>query len=167
MKENIDGASPSGEAEAPEESSRAGREKEAGREALVRQAELIISHVLRGGVLLSATIILAGVVLFYARTLAAGGRSTDVSAFPHTLPSVGQGLAHADPLAMIVLGLLVLLATPVVRVAVSIVAFLLERDWRYVVITSLVLLILLLSFVLGKGRVLSHCSGAQEECYKQ
>ena len=150
MKETIDGASPPGEAEAPEESSRAGREKEAGREALVRQAELIISHVLRGGVLLSAAIILAGVVLLYLRAFAAEG-SEAVSAFPHTLPSVEQGLAHGDPLAIIVLGLLVLLATPVVRVAVSIVAFLLERDWRYVIITSLVLLILLLSFVLGKG----------------
>lgn len=120
-------------------------------EALVRQAELVISHVLRGGVLLSVAIILCGVVLFYVRAFGALGRSEDVAAFPHTLPSVGQGLAHADSQAVIILGLLVLLATPVVRVAVSIVAFLLERDWRYVVITSLVLLILLLSFVLGKG----------------
>jgi uncharacterized membrane protein len=129
----------------------AGRGQAAHREALVRQAELVISHVLRGGVLLSAAIILAGVMWFYVRAFAAGGQSRTVSAFPHTLPGVGRGLAHADPLAIIVLGLLVLLATPVVRVAVSMVAFLLERDWRYVVITSLVLLILLLSFVLGKG----------------
>ncbi len=121
------------------------------REALVRQAELIISHVLRGGVLLSAAIILGGVALFYLRALAFGGHGATDSTFPHTLSSVAQGVARGDPLAIIVLGLLVLLATPVVRVAVSIVAFLLERDWRYVVITSLVLLILLLSFVLGKG----------------
>jgi uncharacterized membrane protein len=128
-----------------------GKGQAANREALIRQAELIISHVLRGGVLLSAAIILCGVVLFYARAFASGGPGEAASAFPHTLPGVGQGLAQGDPLAMIVFGLLVLLATPVVRVIVSIVAFLLERDWRYVVITSIVLLILLLSFALGKG----------------
>ena len=123
----------------------------ANRETLVRQAELIISHVLRGGVLLSAAIISSGVVLFYVRAFASGGHGEDPSAFPHTLASVGQGLARGDPQAIIIFGLLVLLATPVVRVAVSIVAFLLERDWRYVVITTLVLLILLISFFPGKG----------------
>ncbi|HLW03334.1 MAG TPA: DUF1634 domain-containing protein [Ktedonobacterales bacterium] len=121
------------------------------RQAVVRQAELVISYVLRGGVLLSAAIILSGVALFYFRAFASGGYMTAASAFPHTLAGVEQGIALGNPLAIIVLGLLVLLATPVVRVAVSIVAFLLERDWRYVVITSMVLLILLLSFVLGKG----------------
>jgi uncharacterized membrane protein len=120
-------------------------------EALVRKAELIISQVLRGGVLLSAAIIVCGVLFFYLRAFFVKGQSEQASSFPHTLPGMVRGLAHADPLAIIVLGLLVLLATPVVRVAVSIVAFLLERDWRYVVITSFVLLILLLSFFLGKG----------------
>jgi uncharacterized membrane protein len=118
---------------------------------LARQAELVISYVLRGGVLLSAAIILCGVLLFYLRAFAFGEDNTAASAFPHTLPGVGQGIAHGNPLAIIVFGLLVLLATPLVRVAVSIGAFLLERDWLYVVITSMVLLILLLSFALGNG----------------
>jgi uncharacterized membrane protein len=119
-------------------------------ERLVRQAELVISHVLRGGVLLSAAITLLGVLLFYLRFGPSGGHEAG-AAFPHTLGGVVSGLAHGDALAIIVLGLLVLLATPVVRVAVSIIAFGLERDWRYVAITSLVLLILLLSFALGRG----------------
>lgn len=119
-------------------------------ERLVRQAELVISHVLRGGVLFSAAITLLGVLLFYLRSGPSGGQEAGAT-FPHTLGAVESGLTHGDPLAIIVLGLLVLLATPVVRVAVSIIAFSLERDWRYVAITSLVLLILLLSFVLGKG----------------
>jgi uncharacterized membrane protein len=37
----------------------------------------------------------------------------------------------------------------VLRVAVSILAFAVERDRRYVAITSIVLLLLILSFVLG------------------
>lgn len=121
------------------------------RERLIRQAELIISQVLRGGVLLSAAVILSGVILFYLRYFALVGHPERTTAFPHTLAAVGQGLVAGDPLAIIALGLLLLLATPVVRVAVSIVAFGLERDWGYVVITSIVLLILLASFLLGKG----------------
>jgi uncharacterized membrane protein len=62
-----------------------------------------------------------------------------------------SGGAHGDPLAVIALGLLVLIATPVLRVAVSIVTFALERDWVYVAITTLVLCILIASFLLGAG----------------
>lgn len=120
-----------------------------GRDALLRQAELIISGVLRSGVLLSAGIIAVGVVLFYAKYLSTGGVSDHP--YPRTLGDVGTGLAHGDPLAIIALGLLVLLATPVLRVAVSIVTFAIERDWLFTAITALVLLILLVSFALGRG----------------
>lgn len=126
-------------------------ERASDRERLLRQAELMISHVLRGGVLLSAAVVLVGVILFYFRYFSAAGPGVSTAAFPHTLASVSQGLMQGDPQAIIALGLLLLLATPVLRVAVSIVAFGLERDWRYVVITSIVLLILLISFLLGKG----------------
>jgi len=119
-------------------------------EARLRQAELIISFVLRGGVLLSAVIIALGVVLFYARYLAAGGRISQVT-YPHTVAAVFAGLGHGDPLAVIALGLLVLLLTPVLRVLVSVVTFALERDWRYTGITLLVFIILIVSFLLGRG----------------
>ncbi len=122
------------------------------RDALLRRTELIISHVLRGGVLLSAAVILIGVVLFYIRWLGSGER-LHVTSFPHSLGAVGSGLAHGDPLAVIALGLLLLLATPVLRVAVSVITFALERDWLYTGITLLVLAILVLSFVLGRGGV--------------
>jgi uncharacterized membrane protein len=123
---------------------------ESERDRRIRQAELIISNVLRGGVSASAAIILLGVVLFYLRALTSG-HTPSVKPFPTSLPAVWSGLAHGDPLAIIALGLLLLLATPVVRVAVSIVAFALEGDRRYVIITTLVLLILIASFVLGKA----------------
>lgn len=120
------------------------------RDRLIRQAELIISNVLRGGVLASAAIIAVGVVVFYLRA-ATSGRTPSGKPFPTSLQAVGHGLAHGDPLAIVALGLLVLLATPVARVAVSIIAFALEGDRLYVVITALVLLILIVSFALGKA----------------
>lgn len=120
-----------------------------GRDALVRQAELIISGVLRGGVVSSAALIAVGVAAFYIR---GDWRSpTTGSVFPHTLASVWQGVLRGEPLAIIALGLLVLLATPVLRVLVSIGAFLLEGDRLYAVITAVVLLILVVSFFLGRG----------------
>ncbi len=116
----------------------------------LRQAELIISYVLRGGVLLSAGIILLGSILFYARYLA-NPQDIDAQRYPHSLTDVALGIAHGEPLAVIAVGLLILLATPTLRVIVSIVTFALERDWLYTGITVLVLLILLASFLLGGG----------------
>ncbi len=114
---------------------------------IVRKTELIISGVLRGGVLLSVAIILAGAAWFFYLT-AAGGLVHP--SFPDTLPAVWHGLLALDPPSIIVVGLLVLLATPVMRVAVSIIAFALEEDRTYVTITTLVLAILLFS-IFGIG----------------
>jgi uncharacterized membrane protein len=116
----------------------------------MRRAELIISYVLRGGVLLSAGVILLGVILFYIR-YAANSHSVYTQTYPHSLGGVVQGVTHGNPLALIALGLLILLATPTLRVVISIVTFAIERDWLYTAITALVLLILLVSFLLGGG----------------
>jgi uncharacterized membrane protein YfcA/uncharacterized membrane protein len=106
-----------------------------------------ISWILQIGVMLSAAIILLGIVLLPTRP---GGLSPErVLAFPQTLGQLASELLVLRPQAVITLGLLLLIATPIVRVAASIVAFALEGDRRYVVITSVVLLILLFSLFLG------------------
>ena len=48
-------------------------------------------------------------------------------------------------------GLILLIATPVARVAVSVLVFVVERDGAFVLITLFVLILLLLSFLLGKA----------------
>lgn len=116
----------------------------------LREAELIISVVLRGGVLLAAAIIALGVLLFYLGTLRAGGYPSHL-VYPKSAGAVFAGLAHGEPVAVIALGLLVLLLTPVLRVLVSVVTFAMEHDWRYTWITLLVFCILLVSFLLGRG----------------
>ena len=55
------------------------------------------------------------------------------------------------PSGFLALGLLMLIATPILRVIGSILVFLYERDWRYAGITCLVLAIVIVSLVLGKG----------------
>ena len=122
----------------------------------VRRAELLLSNVLRGGVITSLGVILAGTLVSFfhhpeyvsspqelARLTQAG------AAFPHTIRDGVAGLAELRGQAIVVLGLLVLIATPVVRVAVSIVLFLEERDGTYAAITAIVFLLLILSFVVG------------------
>ena len=51
--------------------------------------------------------------------------------------------------AIIQLGLVLLIATPVARVAMSLVAFILQRDRVYVVVTSIVLTLLIFSLAGG------------------
>ncbi len=109
----------------------------------------VIGGILQGGVILSAVVILIGVILL---PFSPGGLSPQrIDHFPHTLGEVGAGLVTFHPQAIITLGLLILIATPVLRVAVSVIAFELEHDRKYTIITLIVLAILITSFLLGKG----------------
>jgi uncharacterized membrane protein YfcA/uncharacterized membrane protein len=119
----------------------------ASRDRVIRKTELIISGVLRGGVLLSVAVILGGIGYFFALRYAG---LLPHPTFPDSVDGVRDGLWNANPLAIVVLGLLFLLATPVLRVAVSIVAFAMDEDRTYVIITALVLTILLFS-IFGIG----------------
>jgi uncharacterized membrane protein len=121
-----------------------------------RRAELLISTVLRVGVLTSLAVILAGTLVTflhhpeYVSSSQELARLTEAGAsFPHTLRDVVAGLAALRGQAIVVLGLLILIATPVLRVAVSILVFLEQRDRTYVAITVTVLTLLILSFFLG------------------
>jgi uncharacterized membrane protein YfcA/uncharacterized membrane protein len=109
---------------------------------------IVIGWILQVGVILSAAIITLGLLLLPTRP---GGLSPQrLSNFPQTLDQIWSGLLILRPQALIALGLLLLIATPVIRVAASIVAFALERDRKYMIITSIVLIILLFSiFFLG------------------
>ena len=60
------------------------------------------------------------------------------------------GVAHGSAVYVLQLGLLVLIATPITRVAASVLLFLREKDMLYVGVTLLVLLMLLFAlFVVG------------------
>jgi uncharacterized membrane protein len=128
------------------------------RSAQVRRAELVISVVLRTGVVASVLLIVAGTFLTfvhhreYVSSPAELERLTRPgAAVPHTIPGVMNGVLHLRGQSVVGLGLLLLILTPVLRVATSIVAFLAQGDRMYVAITTLVFLLLLLSFGLGRA----------------
>ncbi|HEY3994144.1 MAG TPA: TSUP family transporter [Ktedonobacteraceae bacterium] len=115
-------------------------------------ATALIGWVLQGGVLLSAAVILLGGILLPTRP---GGLTPQrLLVFPFTLSQLALDLAQFHPQGIITLGLLLLIATPVLRVAVSIVTFVVERDRAYIVITWIVLAILLFS-IFGVGTWIS------------
>ena len=131
---------------------------ERGAEERVRKVELAISGLLRVGVLTSLLVVLAGTVVtfvhhpHYLSSRHDLVRLTSPGAeFPHSVPSVIQGLQHSQGRAIVMAGLLLLIATPVLRVAISVLAFVYQRDRTFVVITTVVLALLLTSFVLGRG----------------
>src|SRR3954453_2253016 len=123
-----------------------------------RKVEILISDLLRIGVLTSLMVVVIGTVISFVHhpdylndPPALGRLTTPGAAFPHTVGDVVRGVRELRGQAIVMIGLLLLIATPVLRVGVSIFAFAYERDRRYVVITPIVFLLLLLSFVLGKG----------------
>jgi uncharacterized membrane protein len=123
-----------------------------------RRAELAISHLLRGGVSASLVLLVVGTIVSlvhhpsYLHSAAAYERLTSGSVGqPQSVIAILRGLAELKGRAIVMLGILVLVATPVLRVALSIVLFASHRDRRFVVITSVVLSLLLLSFALGKA----------------
>ena len=111
----------------------------------------IIGWILRGGVILSATIILIGFVLLLVHIEGQPGFVMSIGTSPHSFSQVWSGLKVLQPQAIIATGLLLLIATPVITVTTSLVAFAIEPDRRFVVITSIVLAILLASMLIGKG----------------
>ena len=118
--------------------------------------ELWISHVLRWGVVLAAVVVMIGGAVF----LAAGPAPRD----PHSLHALIHheyvnrsslsakvtGLKHVRGLAIVDVGLMLLILTPVVRVAMTFVLFFKQRDWLYTIVTAAVLAILLLG-ISGAG----------------
>ena len=117
-------------------------------EAELHRTEILVSTVLRIGVLVSAALVAAGLVIHLAR----GGTDPKIFAHftrvPFDLEHLGgmlKGIAHLRGRSIVQLGLLVLIATPVVRVAMSVGVFVRERDGTYVVVTLIVLGALLFS----------------------
>ncbi len=113
-----------------------------------QKIEDLVGNLLHAGVFLSALVVLAGASVYLARH---GSEPADYRVFRgepgnlKTIAGVVRDCLAFEGRGIIQLGLLLLIATPVARVALSIVGFTAERDRLYAVFAGLVLIVLLYS----------------------
>lgn len=124
------------------------------KEPIDRRVDEIMSVLLRTGVVLSAMFVLAGGIVYLARHQMPVTNYRVFQGEPAELRT-SPGILH-EALALrgrglIQLGLLILIATPIARVAFSVLTFLYQRDWTYVVVTLVVLGLLFYSLLGGHG----------------
>jgi len=119
-----------------------------------RRVELVVGRVLQVGVVAAAVVVLAGAALALAQ-----GRHPTTASFrvfhPESTPPLRsvhgavRGALSLDGRATMQLGLVLLVATPIARVALTLVAFLLQRDRLYVLLTAVVLALLVYGLAVG------------------
>jgi len=115
-----------------------------------QRIEDIIGNLLRAGVMLSAVVVLCGAGVYLARHPSERVNYHAFHGEPPDYTTIG-GIFHTafglHGRGLIQLGLLLLIATPVARVAFSIWGFAAEHDRMYVVFTVIVLTVLLYSLL--------------------
>jgi|SRR6185312_10179540 len=114
--------------------------------------QLLLGHVLRAGTVISITIVFFGGVIYLSRH---GSSIADYRVFRFTpvftnqANSLFNGVVHLQGQAIIQTGIILLIATPVLRVIFSAIGFALEKDYLYVRISLFVLLIIAISALSG------------------
>jgi uncharacterized membrane protein len=115
-----------------------------------QKMEIAIGQLLRAGVLLAAAVVLIGGLLYLNQTR---GPRPDYAIFHgeaaalRSPAGIVRNISTGNSSAIIQLGILLLIATPIARVAFSAFAFFAERDWLYVAVALLVLAILMYSLL--------------------
>lgn len=111
-----------------------------------RDIAVVSSFVLRAGVIVSALLTLGGLIA------ALRGRVSLHQIRHHGLvlsvPTIVRQALHGQGFALMEAGLLVLVITPVLRVAVSLVLFGRHRDWLFLGLTAAVLALVVGSLIL-------------------
>ena len=117
------------------------------------QVEQVIGNLLRAGVFLAALVVVIGGAFYLKRHGMEHPSYRVFTGEPESLRHVGGVVDWAVACrsrGIIQLGLLLLIATPIARVGLSLFAFTLQRDRLYVLLTAFVLAVLLYS-LLGGG----------------
>jgi uncharacterized membrane protein len=124
----------------------------------LRTIEILVSYLLRSGVAISSVLVLFGTIVSYVHHpdyvqshLALARLTEPREPLLHNLHDVAAAIANFRGQAIVMAGLLILIATPICRVAILIVAFRYRGDRLFALLGAIVLCLLLLSFVLGKA----------------
>lgn len=116
------------------------------------QIEQLLSNLLRYGVLLASAVVLVGGVMYLIHY---GGEAPNYEFFRgeplafRTPEGVATSALSGRRRGIIQFGLLLLIATPVARVAFSLWVFVQQRDLTYIIVSFIVLAGLLYSLIAG------------------
>lgn len=116
--------------------------------------KLMIGSLLRWGVIVSMSVVFIGGLIYLYRhghEKASYHTFNGEPEFLRNLKGILQNVAALKGRAIIQTGILLLIATPIARVLLSVFSFLLEKDYLYVVITLIVLGIIVFSMLSGIG----------------
>jgi uncharacterized membrane protein len=115
-----------------------------------RRMETIMGRLLQAGVLFASAVVLVGGILYlkaHAGTPANYRTFTGEAASLRYPTRLLSSLKTGDPAAIVQLGILLLIATPVARVVFAVVGFSIERDRLYVAVSLIVLAVLTFSLL--------------------
>ncbi|HUN87928.1 MAG TPA: DUF1634 domain-containing protein [Terriglobales bacterium] len=108
-----------------------------------------VYRVLLGGMIVSSALFAVGLVLALLHPEHYPLTPDWVRSHYH-LSIIWRGLRAFDPFTLMLVATALLILTPVLRVVISIFAFVEDRDWKFVVVTSIVLVVIVLSVVLSR-----------------
>lgn len=111
--------------------------------------ENVIGYLLRYGVISASLVVLAGGIVYLFRHGHQLPAYREFRGEPDKMRNprlMWQAVMRGEGRPLIQLGLLILIATPIARIAFSIFGYLLEKDYLYTVLTAIVLLVILLNF---------------------
>lgn len=112
-----------------------------------KSTKIVLSKLLRTGVLTAAAVTLFGGFFFiqHPNTLFSYDTFNSEPARLRTVSVIIREAFLLKSRAVIQFGILILIATPVMRVIFSLIGFAIEKDWIFVFITGIVMTILLFS----------------------
>ena len=121
-----------------------------------------IAYVLRIGVVVSIILTIIGAVLLFLHGSSNGfpigelaSTSSKINSSMFSLSDIINGLLSYQGLDFILLGIIVLIITPILRVITSVISFMYERNWLYVVITLIVFIDIMVAIFVVPG-LLGH-----------
>ncbi len=118
------------------------------------RVEQIIGRLLQLGVLLAAAVVLIGAIALlvqHGRDIAGFQIFRGETAALTSIKGIIAAAFNGESRGVVQLGLLLLIMTPIARVALTLVAFVIQRDRLYIVTTAIVLILLLYGLIWGRA----------------
>jgi uncharacterized membrane protein len=119
-----------------------------------KDMQLLLGQVLRAGTIISISIVFIGGILYLIRhghSIANYKVFNGIPDFVQHPSGIIYGILNIKGQAIIQFGIVLLIATPIMRVVFSTIGFVLEKDYMYVAISLVVLSIIFFSMMTGRA----------------